>query len=347
MVMVYLSIYIWSLLCGGFLFCSTAVRGQVTPDQQLYNAVTVGDVTKARAALEAGANVNAKYYASQQTPLMLAASCNRTPDLFALLVKQHPDVNLLDHDGNTALHYLVENRSSNVALMEKMGTEAYMRKKDEDQLRMAQMLIEHGANVNRVDDFGYTPLQVLIANANHSLGVINLLVRHGANLNYTGKRGKAALCLAIEQYRWWQAEALLRAHANPNVRDSEGRTPLMIEYPQNISEYRLLIDYGADIDARDNEGRTPLITLFENACTSRTDPRTDNEGEFKPEGISMPDEHCLAFLLRRHPNMNARTKSGMTALKWAERLATECTDPANYKIVAHYIETLKKAGARK
>ena len=66
-------------------------------------------------------------------------------------------------------------------------------------------------------------------------------------------------------------EALLKAGADPNVRDEKGRTPLMtsaqcsnysgayVAYLARIAE--LLLDYGADVNAQDDDGYTPLMAM--------------------------------------------------------------------------------------
>lgn len=58
-------------------------------------------------------------------------------------------------------------------------------------------------------------------------------------------------------------EAVLKAGADPNVRDSGGRTLLMTGFNQLSAYLRLLIQYGADVNARDNKDNTPLMHAAE------------------------------------------------------------------------------------
>ena len=52
---------------------------------------------------------------------------------------------------------------------------------------------------------------------------------------------------------------ILAQGIDPDVRDSKGRTPLMLAaylgYPDIA---RILLEKGADVNAKDNKGRTPL-----------------------------------------------------------------------------------------
>ena len=60
-------------------------------------------------------------------------------------------------------------------------------------------------------------------------------------------------------------QALLESHANPNIRDNGGDTPLMLVIKTKgaiftrLGHMRLLLEYGANPDAPDNKGATPLI----------------------------------------------------------------------------------------
>ena len=88
-------------------------------------------------------------------------------------------------------------------------------------LKVAQLLLQYGADVNKLD-YGGTPLHAAIA-WNH-IEMIELLLENGANVN------------------------------QPNYR---GETPIVFtrNYPEII---RLLLQHGADINSTDMDGFTPL-----------------------------------------------------------------------------------------
>lgn len=55
-------------------------------------------------------------------------------------------------------------------------------------------------------------------------------------------------------------EVFLKLGANPNVKDSEGITPLMKAVESgNTKVVKLLLELGANIDAQDNHGNTALM----------------------------------------------------------------------------------------
>jgi ankyrin repeat protein len=64
---------------------------------------------------------------------------------------------------------------------------------------------------------------------------------------------------AVKERDVEKVRVILAKGVDPDVRDSRGRTPLMIAayfgYPDIA---RILLEKGADVNARDNKGRTPL-----------------------------------------------------------------------------------------
>ena len=59
------------------------------------------------------------------------------------------------------------------------------------------------------------------------------------------------------------AELLLQAGANPNARDSKGKTSLIIAAQTGGKRsIKVLLDYGADVNAQNNINSTALHTSF-------------------------------------------------------------------------------------
>jgi ankyrin repeat protein len=102
---------------------------------------------------------------------------------------------------------------------------------EEGLLTIAQGLLDNGALVDAVDQFGRTPL--------------HKAVRHEA-----------------------MVEFLLAAGADPNVQDQFGATPLhlALSYPESV---RLLLAAGASIAVEDYLGRTPLERSIKLGNTAR------------------------------------------------------------------------------
>ena len=90
-------------------------------------------------------------------------------------------------------------------------------------LRTAEELVGHGANVNTASKYGVTPL---METAGRHLPVMQFLIRDGANVNAKNALGETALILATRANCGEAVALLLKAGADPNARASSGETAL-------------------------------------------------------------------------------------------------------------------------
>ena len=90
--------------------------------------------------------------------------------------------------------------------------------------RQVDNLIANGADVNAVDEYGYT---VLMWAAYEGKAVSNLITA-GADLETTDKNGWTALMMASEMGRIESAKELLEAGADINAKNKFGHTALTI-----------------------------------------------------------------------------------------------------------------------
>lgn len=104
-------------------------------------------------------------------------------------------------------------------------------------------LIKKGIDLNKIDDFEFTPLHMAVNCGN--LGIIELLIIEGADVNKIDKDGiPPLLCIGggDEQI----LKMLLEYGANPNIKDKNGRTALDQAYEGNMVDFvQLLLSYGA------------------------------------------------------------------------------------------------------
>lgn len=122
----------------------------------------------------------------------------------------------------------------------------------------ALWLIVVGADLNKTDEFGQTPL---IHAVNRKQGwLAKLLVFSGADVEVKDKAVLSSpLIVAVHQGNFELAELLLKNKANPN-RLVTNVSPLRIALNKNRFDIaKLLLEYGADPNMRDPMGMTPLL----------------------------------------------------------------------------------------
>ncbi|XP_035773671.1 transient receptor potential channel pyrexia-like [Anopheles albimanus] len=128
-----------------------------------------------RLLVAAGANINARNR-DQQTPLHLAclSQCHET---VTYLIAQHADVHAVYRDGRTALHASIvkESRFWDCTLS----------------------LLKAKVDVNRADNFGYTPLH--IAALNEFSTCVYMLIEFGADITARTNGGVSALSFIIRR----------------------------------------------------------------------------------------------------------------------------------------------------
>lgn len=192
----------------------------------LHYAVFHDDVALVESLLKAGAKASAaNKYGS--TPL-LEAAVRGNPVVIEKLLKAHAEVNAGNGDGQTAL--LILSRTSNVAA--------------------AKLLLSHGANVN-VAEHWHEQTPLMWAAAESQPAMVKLLLDHGAKVD------------ARSHLNHWTR--MVTAEPRAQMREVGGFTPLLYAARQGCLEcVKLLVGAHADVNLPDPEGVTPLIMATTN-----------------------------------------------------------------------------------
>jgi len=134
--------------------------------------------------------------------------------------------------------------------------------------KVAELLVEHGANIDVRGMWEFTLLHFVIWYDNDWPGIervdlVQWLLSHGADVNARNEEGWVPLYVAIS-YRDLDLCQVLQDHnADLSCRTIDGETLLHraashLRRRDPRTFMQLLLDQGADVDARDNHGRTPL-----------------------------------------------------------------------------------------
>ena len=129
---------------------------------------------------------------------------------------------------------------------------------------MARLLLEHGADPDFLDTRSYPPIF-----SASSVGMIQLLVDFKADPDKRDNLGRTLIRHKINNSELEFLESILDASTRSDLaividhKDAEGNTPLHhAAFTYDLRCVRFLLNHGADIDARNNIGDTPLFNAI-------------------------------------------------------------------------------------
>jgi len=120
-----------------------------------------------------------------------------------------------------------------------------------NRLKIAELLIAKGADVNAQNQWDWTPIFF-----SKSTAAVELLISKGANPSHKAEDGLTPLHMEALSGRVKSADVLIKNGADVNARDNRGKTPLFSAIKKEIAEF--LISKGAIVNTKDNYGMTPL-----------------------------------------------------------------------------------------
>src|SRR5579875_399220 len=189
---------------------------------------------------------------------LVNAAKNHDRDGAKALIEQHADVNAAEPDGTTALHWAAH----------------------WNDLELAGILLDRGANPVALNRYGITPLAEAAANGSGAL--VEKLLQAGADVNtQVTAAGETVLMRAARVGNLEAVKVLLDHGADPNVKENfRGQTALMWASAEGHAEVmKALLAKGAEPNVRsydrdtklpNMEAGTPTAPIYRGGLTALT-----------------------------------------------------------------------------
>jgi ankyrin repeat protein len=203
------------------------------------------------------------------TPLHYAAFCGLPGLVKTLAIQNSQDVNSRSFDDKSMpLHMATREGHGGVAqILFEHGADIEAQTKDGETplylasqlnlVELARFFLEHGANTETLTKDEETLLHW--ASSRGHVELSQLLLEHRANVAAKTKDGETPLHLASKRNHVGLARLLLEHQANIAAQTKDGETPLHLASQQNHVELaQLLLEHGADVAAQTKDQETPL-----------------------------------------------------------------------------------------
>ncbi|WP_371219232.1 ankyrin repeat domain-containing protein [Orientia tsutsugamushi] len=267
--------------------------------------------------LKKGADVNIKnQYGS--TPLH-AAVYHKHINIATLLLKKGADVNIKNQYGYTPLHLASQRIPSyydvDVCVPDDGSAPFVIDEEYYTSTNKLKLLLDNGANVNLMDNDGYTALHY--ASARGRIDVVEFLLNNNADINITGKNTvvhSAAKNGHKDMVQFW----LDRYPNMINLQDNDGYTALhlvakhrftILPHDVHINRFdvaEMLLNRGVDTNIQNNDGNTALhlALLSYSGLLDITHLMMDNLDSFLCRSIDLIKSLCknnnVNFILKNN-----------------------------------------------
>lgn len=126
-------------------------------------------------------------------------------------------------------------------------------------IKLAEILISKGADVNARDDTGHTPLNVATVSNVNSTEMVELLLKHKADPNSNSKL-RSPLMSACSNGNGEMVKLLVENGADVNLSDGDKDTPLMYSI-DDIEIFKYLLKKGANPTKQGRDGATVMLSI--------------------------------------------------------------------------------------
>jgi len=227
-------------------------------------ATHTGGVEKVKLLLEHGASLE-EVTPDNENALFFCVS-NDHVEVLSLLLSRGIDIQLLDDDKNSALMKAsVSGATKCVQILLNAGVdpfiENYVQSSAIDEatnIETVKILVEYGADVNRINGQGYSVLMNAVETQDYSF--VKALLEFGVDPN-ASSTGETALFLAVRSDNKKIAAILMAHDANVNASDVDGDTALSGAKSTDMAA--LLLQKGAMLDITNMFGITVVETILD------------------------------------------------------------------------------------
>ncbi len=212
----------------------------------LMYAAEIGNLETLNFLLDGGADKDATD-SRIHTALIYAMQSIKNTALIERLVTQGADVNIVTTDGETAL---------SIAILR-------------HELNIIKILIPKGGKVPSLNSNGYSFSTILCkATKYRTLPIVEFLISEGARVNARNLTGETPLKNAINRSDVKMTSYLIANGAYVNPEDAKEEPLHLAAEKGHIAVMDVLLKAGADVNARDVNGRTPLMRAALHANTA-------------------------------------------------------------------------------
>ncbi|KOX73970.1 Transient receptor potential channel pyrexia, partial [Melipona quadrifasciata] len=235
----------------------------------LLHASFLGQVDAITGLHKCGADLNHSEQGKGLTPLHLCAFSNSLEGIQYLLAN---GANIHLERIHTPFHYAAFGNAFKVAqYFLQLGVSQKSPYGEETVLHTAakskaynvlKLLAPHNHTLDNLDCNGYAAIHHIADKGDSACLMVLLDAERGANVHLKNHRDQTALHIASRSHSFECVEILLKkGGCDPNIEDSDGRTPLHLALGRSLLAYdvtELLITWKANINKTDKYGYTPL-----------------------------------------------------------------------------------------
>jgi len=209
----------------------------ITKETPLHLVAKYDDLDLVEQILEYQADLNVLENKNNSTPLYVAFKKDKiNKPIVKFLIKKKSNLNIIDNQKYTALHYAVKTGDLNLVkrvlkygadingMVKQTGYTPLHLAADKNYYSIAIYLINNGADVNLMDN-GYGPLYSSISWRKECIPLIKLLLKRGVKVNIQNKYGYTPLHQAYLTGNQELINLLIKSGADNTIKNDSGKVP--------------------------------------------------------------------------------------------------------------------------